>query len=254
MTRIARVYDDSKNATDAVNELKNSGIADVAVVSTPRNRTDSPASAEDIVTSIEKAGVQSAYADSYAERIKRGGAVVIVNAPFGTAKKAAAILNRHGPGQTSTVVQAKNPGERGATESDATAAPLSTAFNVPLLTESSTSSPKVGSKTLSSLLGIPELVSSNKFFSGFPLLTQNQKPFSSLARNQAPFSSLTRNQKPFSSLAVNQKPSASLLHDPAPLSTWLGLPVLIKGRHRIDEQESGTSQPVMDSPATGEVA
>jgi hypothetical protein len=222
MTQITRVYDSSKSATDAVAELKTRGFKDVDVVAAPQSR-GGRSNGGDVVQSVKKTGIPSNYVEAYAERVKRGGAVVTVSAPFGTASTAADILNKYGPDK------APGPASSSGNGADTSAAPLSSALHIPLLTESSggTSGSVTGSWTLSSALGLPELISSNSFFSGFPLLTDS-KPFSSLSHSQAPWSSLARSQEPFSSLSSNQNGSASLVNDPTPLSSMLGLPVLLK--------------------------
>jgi hypothetical protein len=214
MTQITRVYDSSKNATDAVTELKTRGFKDVALVTGSSNRSGRTNGAGQI-DAITSAGIPMKYAEAYAERVQRGGAVVTVSAPFGTANTATEILNRYNPAQSPA-----NGAGPGATP-------------VPLGTETSSyrSGTESGSWTLSSALGIPELISSNTFFSGFPLLISS-KPFSSLSRSQEPFSSLAASQKPFSELSRNQAGSANLINSPAPLSAALGLPVLVKDAHK----------------------
>jgi ferritin-like metal-binding protein YciE len=227
MTQIARVYDNSQNATDAVNELKNRKIDNVAVVSAPQKNGQAQASNTiDIVAAIEQAGLEAASADRYAERIKRGGSVVIVNAPFGTAAKTQKILEAHGPGETiipDTIPRAGS-NVRAVTASDPTAAPLSAALNIPVLADSTPAATLAAPKTLSSMLGIPELTT---FHSRFPLLTESQAPMSSLTESQKAFASLTASQEPFSKLSSNQDGHASLIDSPTPFSSWLKLPVLL---------------------------
>ena len=222
MTQITRVYDSSKSATDAVAELKTRGFKDIGVVTAPQSR-GGRSNGVDVVQTVKQTGIPSNYVEAYAERVKRGGAVVTVKAPFGSAITATEILNKYGPDK------APGPASSSGNGADSGAAPLSSALHVPLLTESSGSSSGsvAGSRTLSSALGLPELISSDSFFSGFPLL-RSSKPYSSLSQSQAPWSSLSKSQEPFSSLSNNQNGSASLVNDPAPFSSMLGLPVLIK--------------------------
>lgn len=136
------------------------------------------------------------------------GTLVSVDPPFGKGAQAEAILNRHGP--TKSV-----PSHAGVS--------LSSSANLtgaPRLTDSRT--------TLGGIF--PELTSSNFFLSSIfgPLLSASQKPFSSLAASQKPWSSLTSSQKPFSQLAAHQNGSAKLINNPAPFSSMLGLPVLLR--------------------------
>jgi hypothetical protein len=141
----------------------------------------------------------------------KGGSVLTVDPPFGQGGRADAILNRHG-GKS----YYNGTGGSGSTISSSTRL-----TGAPRLTES---------RTTFGSLGFPELTSPNFFLSSIfgPLLTRSEA-YSSLSTSQEPFSSLASSQKPFSSLASNQNGSAQLINNPAPFSSMLGLPVLIKG-------------------------
>jgi hypothetical protein len=182
MSQITRVYDNPKTAADAVKELKAASFNDAELVANGQ-----------------------------------GNSVVAVSAPFGKGAQVEQILNRHGGNGTSSSVPR---GYRGNGQAAPSAAPLSRALHVPVLTDSHTNVSGVSrlsdSRTTSAALGLPELTSSDSFFSGFPLLIESK-----------PFSSLASSQKPFSSLAHNQNGSASLIDNPAPLSSLLGFPVLL---------------------------
>jgi len=189
---------------------------------------DNPRTASAVVAQLKAAD----YDDVELVSDGKGGSVVAVSAPFGRGAKAEQILNSAGPSKATNGSGNgyARPGN-GHAHPD-TAAPLSSAVGAPTLTRSSTNltgAPRVTeARTTGSWLGLPELISSDTFFSGFPLLISS-KPFSSLSYSQKPFSSLTESQKPFSSLSENQRGSASLINDPAPLSSMLGLPVLLRG-------------------------
>jgi hypothetical protein len=139
----------------------------------------------------------------------KDGAVVTVDPPFGKGGQADAILNRHGPKANG---YANGHGGLMSSSTNFTGAPR--------LTDSRT--------TLGGIF--PELTSPNFFLSSMfgPLLSASQKPMSSLASSQKPWSSLTSSQEPWSSLASNQNGSAQLIHNPAPFSSMLGLPVLLR--------------------------
>jgi hypothetical protein len=142
----------------------------------------------------------------------KAGGIVSVNPAFGQGAKAEAILNRHGgkPSYNGT----------GGTGSSSTIDSSTRLTGAPRLTDS---------RTTFGSLGFPELTSPNFFLSSIfgPLLTKSE-PYSSLASDQRPMSSLTKSQEPFSSLASNQNGSATLINNPAPFSSMLGLPVLVK--------------------------
>jgi hypothetical protein len=255
MTQIARVYDDAQSATAAANELRKRRLGNVAVVSAPPNDTQQASNPDYIVAAIREAGFRISAADTYADRVKRGGSVVIVDAAFGTAATAIRILERHGPGET--VSPGGAPAARpsaGASarnvEPDTAAAPLSAALRLPVLTGSTPSASPPGSATTSAMLGVPELMRSG---SSFPLLTENQDGWSSLAHSQKPFSSLTASQKPLSTLAHNQNGAATLIDNPAPLSSLLGLPVLIGQRADTSAavRAADPEPPAATAPAAG---
>jgi hypothetical protein len=142
----------------------------------------------------------------------KGGSIVTVDPPFGQGGRADAILNRHG-GQS--YYNGTGGGSSSSTISSSTRL-----TGAPRLTDS---------RTTFGSLGFPELTNPNFFLSTIfgPLLTSSE-PYSSLASSQKPFSSLASSQEPFSSLASNQNGSAKLIDNPAPFSSMLGLPVLIK--------------------------
>ncbi len=188
MPQITRVFDNPSRASAALKELKASNFDDAELISNGQSNT-----------------------------------IIAVTPPFGKGAQAEQILNRHGGNGTAATYSAPSGSSyrgNGRAEPEAKAAPLSRALHVPVLTDSGTNVTGVHrlseSRTTSAALGLPELVSSDSFFSGFPLLIES-----------GPFSSLTSSQEPFSSLSHNQNGSASLIDNPAPLSSLLGLPVLL---------------------------
>ncbi|MDF3810993.1 MULTISPECIES: hypothetical protein [Rhodopseudomonas] len=239
MTQITRVYDNASQANAAMAELKQRGFKDVDYIAASKS-SRSDGNGVDLIEPIRRTGVSPSHAEAYAERVRRGGAVISVRAPFGTATTVTGILNQHGQSQANAAASNGSsrpkpgsdnaPRRDGAAEPESKAAPLSSALDVPVLAESSSgwfgtkgsAEPRSsGPKTLSQMLGIPELIDSNTFFSGFPLLIRSR-----------PFSSLAASQEPYSSLSKSQEPSAEVIDDPAPLSKWIGMPVLLKGRRK----------------------
>lgn len=138
MAQIIRVFPTPGAAQAACDELTRSGFTSVETVEVPDRR----------------------------ERGSRdNSAVVRVEAPFLTALKATAILERNGgkeAGPQAILPSTDQPTERPATPVNGTPAAAS-----PLPRDAEL---RTGPRTLSSLLGIPELISSDTFFSGFPLL------------------------------------------------------------------------------------
>ena len=147
MAQITRVFDSSGRAQAALDELKAKGFADAELT---------PAADQ------------------------KGRTVLRVEAPFGTGLKVEANLNRHAEGSAPAAPQ-------GATAASGAAAPpaaepqaaariqTATARLAPVKSATparngSHDGVRSGPRTLSQWLGIPELIDSDTFFSGFPLL------------------------------------------------------------------------------------
>jgi hypothetical protein len=229
MTQITRLFDSPTQAQAAYDELKAQRFENVELLLPPGHRARPPL--EELVQPLERAGIDRASAEHYAEGLKRGSAIVSVRAPFGSAMRASDILDRHGPGAAPEIgAMSSRRGDVGqidATIPDRTAARGAAAAAGSRASEPTASAGRVsdaprstGPKTLSQMLGIPELIDSNTFFSGFPLLIRSTRPPN------------TKPPVPDSSLPAKQKPSASLVDDPAPVSNLLGLPVLSKNQQR----------------------
>jgi hypothetical protein len=153
---------------------------------------DNPKTASAVVSELKAANFDKVEQVSDGN----GGSIVAVEPPFGMASKAEAIFSRVPGGRPSNGVAHLGNGAAG-TGSISSSTRLTGA---PRLTDS---------RTTSEWIGLPTLIDSNTFVSGFPLLIGS---------------------KPFSSLAKNQNASARLIDNPAPLSSMLGLPVLIGSR------------------------
>lgn len=154
MTQISRTFDSAAQAKAAVAELKQEGLHRVELIEVPDRRGPSG-----------------------------GGAVVRVEPPFGSALAATAILDRH-RGKEAAAGAAKpqpapaaSPPQQPA-KADTPSAPGPTRQAAPSAAAPSRApSPqeprqelRTGPRTLSEWLGIPLLIDSNTFFSGFPLL------------------------------------------------------------------------------------
>ncbi|MCG6205369.1 hypothetical protein LPW26_12020 [Rhodopseudomonas sp. HC1] len=150
MAQITRVFENPGRAQAALGELKAQGFADAEL------------------TPIAE---------------QRGRSLLRVDAPFGTALKVEAILKRHANGgapakpEPVAAPAAAPPAAEPQPVPRTQTAPASTA---PAKTVGAkTAAParsgshdgvRSGPRTLSQLLGIPELIDSDTFFSGFPLL------------------------------------------------------------------------------------
>ena len=165
MTQITRTFDSAAQAKAAVAELKQRGFNRVELVEVPDRRGPSG-----------------------------GGAVVRVEPPFGSALAATGILDRHSGNRASAASPAAPPPAQPAktdlqsapapSRPTATAATTTAAPARPALPQERREELRGGPRTVSEWLGIPVLIDSNTFFSGFPLLLR--RPRKSAAANASP--------------------------------------------------------------------
>ena len=137
---LVRFYETKSDALEALSELKQRGLRDAAA-----KVVDSPVSTKALIDR----GVQRKNAAVYADRIKNGQTLLIVDAPYAAATIAHDILDKPRPSDRAETLS-KNEG--GAWDKSA---PLSSSFGAPALT------PEHNPAALS------------KFF-GFPVLTQSK--------------------------------------------------------------------------------
>jgi hypothetical protein len=224
MTQIARVFESSKSATEAANELKANKFPNIRLATAP---TPDGRPSRDATRSLASAGFTTREAEAFAGSLKNGGTILCVELPFGRGRQAEQILDRHGP---STPVRSDS-GETSSEGSrrfaatgymkDAGAAPFSTLLRLPVLTDPRPLTvSSLGDQRPTFPTGLLRSDFSFSRLFGLPLLTQS-------------------------------KASTSLINDPAPLSTWLGLPVLLNSARApregdrqpttLDESEFGVT-------------
>jgi hypothetical protein len=223
---ISRIYDSRERAAEAVKALKDYGFSglDIHAVlarsSSQGGVTAAPAEIDDLVTSIQKAGIFKSRAEIYADRVRSGGNLVTVHAPFGSAHAATQILDRFDPIDSGVAEEA------GASLDWVDAAPLSSALQIPLLLDDPAAfSSAIGLPVLldyeprkTSLLSSPSPLSSTI---GLPTLSDDATPLSS----RIGLSVLSDKAAPLSSSV-----GLALLSDnPAPFSALFKLPLLTKG-------------------------
>lgn len=136
---------------------------------------DSAAQAKAAIAELKQRGFQRVELIEASDR--RGGAAVRVEPPFGSALAATAILDRHSgkqaiaapatpaPPAQAEVQPAREPARPVAAPAAPAPAPL------PARREKLRSGPR----TVSEWLGIPVLIDSDTFFSGFPLLLRSSR-------------------------------------------------------------------------------
>jgi hypothetical protein len=232
---VIRVYASQDAATSVWQELKRQHFSpsEVSVIYPAADGADA-------APSIQAAGIGPYRAQRYAEYLRNGGALVLVRPPFGSAEAAEQILDRFDPLPTG-VPEIDYDLDRDY-EDDAT--PFSRFFGWKVLLRNSPApfSESLGWHTLSkpnsptypASIPIPLLGGSAAPLSktlGLPVLTKHGAPV-------APTSGVARlSAKPalFSSLlglktllTKHTILGGELLNSPTPLSSALGLPVLIK--------------------------
>ncbi|PZA11296.1 hypothetical protein DNX69_18585 [Rhodopseudomonas palustris] len=158
MTQISRTFDSAAQAKAAIAELKQRGFRQVELIEVPDRRGPSG-----------------------------GGAVVRVEPPFGSALAATAILDRHRGKEAAPVAANPVPNPAPAAppppqpaKADTPPAPGPAKQATP---PAATAAPPAerrqdlrgGPRTLSEWLGIPLLIDSNTYFSGFPLLLRSSR-------------------------------------------------------------------------------
>lgn len=144
---------------------------------------DSVAQAKAAVEELKKRRFDSVELVESTDR-RDGGAVVRVEAPFGTAVAVTDVLERNGGKRAKPMPMPVPPNESApppaAKLQPASAQPAKPPTNPAAVSQPAQPTPAVasrsraelrsGPRTLSQMLGIPELIDSNTFFSGFPLL------------------------------------------------------------------------------------
>lgn len=193
---ISRLYGSRDQAQAAVAALKTNFFQDVYLVSGSDDAAGgTTTSLDEITNAIMQAYVLKAHAQIYAVGVSRGGALVTVHAPFGTGARATAILDGHGPIESG------------------------------LPAEPSTVMPWDEATPMSCILQMPVLVDESRAFEGFwnvlPLVTESGAPSSCSGLK------LLLDTDASLSGAVGM---AMLSDNPAPLSSWLKLPLLTKSR------------------------
>jgi len=212
-TIITRLYAAKETAVDAVDALKRIGIEakDVILLASASGKS------ADIEALLVKGGVPASAAAAYATKLRGGGSLVSVRAPWGFAVGAIKILDRFGP-----IDAGVHPSEHHVVAGWNEAAPFSAALGLPVLAQSKSSTVlKNDPAPFSKALGARTL--------------SNSKSSTALLSNPAPLSSALglaalSEAKPFSSLSKSDKPFSSLLKSAAPFSAFFSLPVLLNDR------------------------
>jgi hypothetical protein len=201
--QVIRTYDVAANGAKAAQGLIDEGFTDVFHFKSAGGKGAAAAKARDALAAEMKAAqIYASHAEVYADQLAKGGAVVLVHAPFGAGVNAMRILDSHKP---SGVGLNHAPSAPDFTWDPA--APLSSAFQLPVLTKvqhpfetlTGISSLSKGKAFISNLLGIPLLTRGLEHAQtsfGFPLLSRGLQHAESsmgmplLSRSATPLSSM----------------------------------------------------------------
>lgn len=182
---ISRMYASHDQALKVAHDLRTHRLDRFESVHVVSRDDDPNAGADAIAASIMKGYVLKSHAKVYAEGIRRGGALVTVHAPFGTAVAAMQILDQHGPIDAGVA----EPEDRLPAWDDAT--PVSSALRIPVLLPDNATFARFWNipalakrpRTSSEALGIRELSQSSGAFTGtfgMALLSNKATPLSSM--------------------------------------------------------------------------
>lgn len=223
---ISRLFSSPTNAAAAVKDVLDYRFGENEVFTIDGA---SGASRDDLVAQIAQAGLDKEDAGAYADKVQGGATLIVVHAPFGSARKATVLLDRHQP--LPSAVAAKAAGPAAAPIRYDKSAPLSSIFQWRTLRDDPT--------PLSSFFRWGTLSNFSLSRSwGFAELSDDASPLSSRAN----WSTLSDEAAPLSAklnwrlLSDKAAPLSermnwgTLSNNPAPLSTKLGIPVLSKGR------------------------
>jgi hypothetical protein len=196
---LIRLYDSATQSAKAAQQLAEEGFEHVRHIKAGAGKN---ANRQKLVEELMSAQIWKSHAETYADRLMKGGALVLVHAPFGSALNAEAVMDQH------------NPVDKGLPSSTSKpdfvwddAAPLSSVLQMPVLTQvklpaevlSGVSSLTKGTAFLSDFFGLRILnrgVHHNETSMGLPLLSKSATPLSSmfgmgtLSKNPTPLSSL----------------------------------------------------------------
>jgi len=218
---IIRTYETLKQTAGVEAELKKNGYANVQLF--PNATVPNRGTVEELTAAIAKAGIVKYQAASFADIVKRGGAVVIVDAHFGTGAKASEILGKYNP------IKASVAGSDTQVWDDA--APFSSLLHIPVLQDSSGPYHSYSGTPLlidqdgeyKSMSGTPLLLEQKgeyKSMSGTPLLLEQKGEYKSMSGTPL----LTDQKGEYKSYSG----TPLLLDNPTPMSSWLGFPTLSK--------------------------
>lgn len=179
---ICRMYGTRRQAEAAVEDLKLNGYEDCFLFG-----ADAGASQAGIVDAMCRAHILKYHAQVYADRVAKGGTLVMLHAEFGMALKATQIMESHQPIDSGIT----EPVSERIGWDDAT--PLSSAMQLPVLLETklpfqsfwNIASLTSHHWTLSGMFGMPTRSASATPLSsatGMPTLTRCATPFSSLLK------------------------------------------------------------------------
>lgn len=179
---INRLYDSADRARQAAEELRGHRLHKFTEVHVTGDGV--PADEAAVLAALVKAKVLKAHARQLVPGVLRGGTLVTVHAPFGSAVAARQVLDRHGP-IDSGLPDAHDPALWDE------AAPMSSFFGVRVLIDHEDSFSRFWSlpiltrqgRATCESLGLPLLSDSSRPYKGLlglPLLSRNPAPLSSL--------------------------------------------------------------------------
>jgi hypothetical protein len=201
--KIVRIYDSVAQGAKVATHLANEGYQHIYQFKGVSGKSAASVNErKNMIAQMMDAHIWQSHAEAYADRLAKSGALVIVHAPFGSAKNAMAVMDSYAPidvGHAETHYTPDFVWDDRAPLSSVLQMPVLTNISLPFETLTGVSSLTKGLAFLSNLLGIPLLSAGSakrNTSMGFPMLSASATPLSSsigmrtLSQNATPLSSL----------------------------------------------------------------
>jgi hypothetical protein len=206
---IIRMYENEAQGSKAAAELRQEGFENVFKFESAGGKGAAAAKARaGLIDDMAAAHIWKSHAEVYATELEKGGSLVVVYAPFGTALVADRILDAHAPVHKGLHAE---PEDREIEWDEA--APLSSLLQIPVLTNTD--------HPMELVSGFPSLTKGACFLSsmiGLPLLARGRHD----ATTSLGLPLLAKG----AGTAQTSMGLPLLSNSPTPLSSMLGLPVL----------------------------
>jgi hypothetical protein len=207
--KIIRIYGSSGQGNKVTQHLRDQGFQNVFQFASP---STNPTARGDLIANLMNVQVLKSHAEAYANTLTGGKALVLIHAPFGSARNVTAIMDSYQPTETGIPETNYRPEYKWDD-----GAPLSSVLRLPVLSQT-----KLPAETLTGLSSLTQGAAFQSNLLGIPLLKQGLQ-HRSVSMGLPLLKSGMQHRNSSMGLPL-------LSHSSTPLSSLLGLPVLSK-RH-----------------------